>query len=591
MTKMNDRLPRFNRRGWPLLTWLLMLSAIVGAVTGVQAQAPDTYAAEYPVSVNLDGDFSEWQGVETVRVTTGPQMTADPNLNGAFEFAAVADADNLYVLLRVEDANIVAGQHGVMYWFEDSVEIYVNGTGDLELTSYAPGVAQITVPAVNIGRPVDQSLIVGINHESVPARAAVVATDNGYAMEVAIPLRTNVWTLDPASDVPIGFQIQVNSSSGGDRDAKLSWSPRDQSEDRSYTDPSVFGQLVFQDSGRPATSGQPLAEPTAAPTEQPAAQGNFSVQGTTILNPQGQPFVAKGVNVNGYNWVWTRPTAPDVDLIGDCWGFNLVRVNSFLFSGQVPYPQYDVNNDLDAIVQAYTSRGIVVVFEGHDRIGAYYEGDDLNALVSWFTDLANRYKDNPYVWFNVMNEPGGWQEVNAEKWLRVHQEVIHAVRNVVGADNIIIVEGAHGGQDASGQHGGLVSDADSAILSLSDQILNFGGQSYENIVFSIHTYDQWNYGDAKLADFFDRVQARNLAMIVGEFGVRTNADTTAAFRSTFNTAVPRGIGRVVWHWDGGDNNDLTTNTSQGGGWEINDCANPTNLSEMGQAVWNDNHGG
>lgn len=586
-TETNDLMSRVNWRTWRELTWLLVVCALAGFVTGVLAQADDTYTARYPVSVVLDGDLTEWQGVETRRVTTGPQMTDDPALTGAFTFAALADADDLYVMVQVEDANIVAGQHGEMYWLEDSVEIYINGSGDAGLTTYTPAVVQLTVPAVNIGRPSDQSVIAGINHENVPARAAVVGTENGYAMEVAIPLRTNVWTLDPNSGAPVGFQIQVNSSSGADRDVKLSWSPHDQTDDRSYADPSVFGQLVFQSDG----SQPPASEQTAVPpTEPPVTAGSFSVQGTQILTPQGQPFVAKGVNVSGYQWVWTRPTVADADLIVDCWGFNLVRVNSFLFRGQVPYQQFDVNNDLDAIVQAFTSRGVVVVFEGHDRIGGYYEGGDLTALVDWFAGLAARYKDNPYVWFDVMNEPGGWQEVNAEKWLRVHQDVIRAIRNA-GNNSIIIVEGAHGGQDASGLHGGLVSDAESAILSLADQILNFDGQTFDNIVFSIHTYDQWNYGDAKLADFFDRVQARGLAMLVGEYGVRTNVDTTGAFRSMFATTVPRGIGRVVWHWDGGDDNDLTTGTSQGGGWEINDCANPTNLSEMGQAVWNDNHGG
>ena len=49
------------------------------------------------------------------------------------------------------------------------------------------------------------------------------------------------------------------------------------------------------------------------------------------------------------------------------------------------------------------------------------------------------------------------------------------------------------------------------------------------------------------------------------------------------------MGRVVWQWDGSDRNDLTASQIEGGGWEINDCANPTNLSPLGKLVWADNH--
>jgi hypothetical protein len=311
------------------------------------------------------------------------------------------------------------------------------------------------------------------------------------------------------------------------------------------------------------------------------------VKDSTILDPNGQPFVVKGTNVNGANWTWPRLTVPDADLITQCWKFNLVRVNSFLFTGQIPYPQYQTNNDLDAIIEAYTSRNIVVVLEAHDRIGSYYAGDDLTALIAWFTDLARRYRDNPYVWFDVANEPGGRRGIDTEQWVNMHGKVIAAIRDTAQANNVIIVEGAFGGQDAGNMDGNPVSE--SAILQESQKILGYNGQNYGNIVFSIHTYDLWNFGDAKMADFFDRVYAQHLALIVGEYGVSTGQDTQPAAQSLFNTAPSRGVGRIVWQWDGGDNNDLTVNTSQGGGWEIDNCQNPTNLSWLGQQVWNDNH--
>ncbi|MFN8528582.1 MAG: cellulase family glycosylhydrolase [Anaerolineae bacterium] len=311
----------------------------------------------------------------------------------------------------------------------------------------------------------------------------------------------------------------------------------------------------------------------------PAPTPGFTVRNSTIYDPNGREFVANGVNVNGFNWVWQRSTVGDVDLIVDCWNFNLIRVNSFLFTGQIQYPQFTDNNDLDAIISTYTSRGIVVVLEAHDRIGSYYQGADLDVLVNWFTDLAARYRDNPYVWFDVMNEPGGRDGIDRDQWVNMHGRVIEAIRGT-GAQNIIIVEGAYGGQD---------SPDDSAILRYASDILNYNGQQYENIVFSIHPYDLWAGGSGILSSFLDHARAQELTILIGEYAIYTDQDTRRATEAVFGSVLEREIGRVVWHWDGSDYNKLTENTTRGGGWEINDCVNPTNLSWLGQQVWAANH--
>ncbi len=552
-----------------------------------EAAAGETYYAAFPVTVAVDGNLAEWAAVPYATFTDGPQPSPNPAQDGTVSFAAVADAQNLYFSVVVTDATIIAGQHGAEYWNEDSVEIYINATGNLDLTAYAPGVAQITIPAVNIGLPREQTRFAGVNWEAARTTAVVVATPTGYAVEASVPLVTDQWNITPVQDGVLGFQVQLNGASQPEaRDIKLSWSNRDKVNDQSHANPSVFGRLVFSQVGDGAPVPPPAATATPAEVVDVGGQtGGFTVDGAAIYDPNGNLFVAKGVNVSGLNWVWSRRTTDDVGLIVDCWGFNLVRVNNFLFQGEVRWPQVDVNNDLDAIVRTFTERGIVVVFEAHDRIGGYYQGGELETLVNWFTDLANRYRDNPYVWFDVSNEPGARGWIDVDNWLNMHRQVIRAIRDTAGANNVIIVEGANGGQDAGDISSGNVADASSAILSLGDQVITFDGKTYPNIVFSIHPYDQWNGGDARMANFFDRVIAQNHAMIIGEYGVYTDQDVQPATQTIFNTAPPRRIGLIVWHWDGSDDNDLTTGTSTGGGWEIDDCANPTNLSWLGQMVW------
>ena len=59
------------------------------------------------------------------------------------------------------------------------------------------------------------------------------------------------------------------------------------------------------------------------------ASKNFSVEGSKIIDPNGNHFIVKGVNVNGPHWPWKRSTVKDVDLITEVWKFNTVRVNCF----------------------------------------------------------------------------------------------------------------------------------------------------------------------------------------------------------------------------------------------------------------------
>ncbi|NJR12726.1 hypothetical protein HC776_02345 [bacterium] len=59
--------------------------------------------------------------------------------------------------------------------------------------------------------------------------------------------------------------------------------------------------------------------------------------------------------------------------------------------------------------------------------------------------------------------------------MNMHGRVIEAIRNTAQADNIIIVEGAFGGQDNPEATAAPV--VDSAILNYSDLILNYNGQA------------------------------------------------------------------------------------------------------------------
>jgi beta-glucosidase len=236
----------------------------------------ETYYAPFPLSITLDGDFGDWEGVP--RVTIPEEAKDYPDLS-AVTFAAAADETHLYFMGDVTDDNIISGEHGTDYWNEDSVEFYVNGTGDLSLTSYRDGVAQITVPPLNIGRSPEESIVAGVRAETADSRVVAVETNKGYAVEVAIPLKNDVWNIRLDHGSVIGFQVHLNGASTANRDLKIIWSALDKA-DKSYQNPSVFGQLIFFEIGQTEVAEvEPTPRPTAIPVPEDAAykQADLSI--------------------------------------------------------------------------------------------------------------------------------------------------------------------------------------------------------------------------------------------------------------------------------------------------------------------------
>ena len=330
----------------------------------------------------------------------------------------------------------------------------------------------------------------------------------------------------------------------------------------------------------PAPSPQPIEPEIISdppPNRNGRANGEFQVRGEHIYDPSGREFIVKGVN----KFTFDQGSSKQVDQIKNDWKFNTVRLNYFL--------EGESGQQLHSNIQSYSENEVVTIVELHDRTGKYWEGNDLIRLKGWFKDLAQRYKDNPYVWFNIANEPGGSKSAQqTDKWLRQHQEVIKVIRDDVGASNPIVVDAHFWGQDVGEWSTTPVKEAKSAILSHGDQIKRFGGKTYDNIIFSVHMYDQWNFGEAKMADYLDRIEDKDYAVIVGEYGQINNGFATReATDDMFKVTAPREIGRIAWVWSAKDSNDLTT-TKNGGGEHINDDNNPTNLSWLGERVWADN---
>ena len=259
-----------------LLIGVVIVLKISGGSTknllkSVPAEIPgEVVYIPFPVSITLDGDLADWEGIPTHFVDYGPKPATSPEENGSFTFATAADAENFYISMQMPDKNIIAGKHDTNFWNEDSMEFYINASEDLNARTFGPKIFQANINATDIGNTDPDGLtITGTNGADHVVRGFVFKTETGWAFEAAVPLQD---LLVPSHGLEIGFQAQINGASAVDRDIKLIWSKAD-TTDQSWQLPILFGRAIFFELGRkdvPVSSGAQTL-PTETPTPAPVA--------------------------------------------------------------------------------------------------------------------------------------------------------------------------------------------------------------------------------------------------------------------------------------------------------------------------------
>lgn len=233
---------------------------------------------------------------------------------------------------------------------------------------------------------------------------------------------------------------------------------------------AVDGAVVW--AGKVAASGQSVAVPvhiggpgsrivTSVPVTggvhlSPAAS-QYTVAGNHILDQYGNRVTFRGVNRNGLDY---RPVLywggwSDIAAMGD-WGASIVRLQ---LSEDFWLPQsclYDPGYAklVDAEVTMIHAKGMVALLDLNSTLttttcpakAERHQMADSHALDFW-RSVAARYKDRPYVAFDLFNEPFA---ISPQVWRNggdMHgwraagmQQMYDAVRST-GATNLIFVSG------------------------------------------------------------------------------------------------------------------------------------------------------
>lgn len=192
--------------------------------------------------------------------------------------------------------------------------------------------------------------------------------------------------------------------------------------------------------------------------------GELSVNGTNIIDENGEKFQLKGVSTHGLQWYPQYVNKETFEYMRDNWKINAVRLAMY------SDPNVGYNTNLHKIVENgveyATDAGLYVIIDWHILSDGNPNTNKV-AAINFFKEMAEKYKENNNVIYEICNEPNG--DVQWERDIKPYaQDVIKEIREI-DEDAIIVVGTPTWSQDV-------------------DVVAKSPINGYENIMYTLHFY-------------------------------------------------------------------------------------------------------
>lgn len=298
-----------------------------------------------------------------------------------------------------------------------------------------------------------------------------------------------------------------------------------------------------------------VLQPASAATPAATAPG-LHVSGQNVVESNGQTFVMRGIN---HEHVWFTNQTGSFANIKNYAHANTVRV--VLGSGQ----RWGPSNDVANVVGLCKQNRLICVLEIADTTGYGEQAGAASldqAVDYWIGHKADLVGQENYIIINVGNEPIG--NNNPGQWTSAASNAIARLR-AAGFQHLLMMDAPNWGQDWN-----FVMRDTAQSVEAADPM--------HNTVFSVHMYSVFNQA-SYISAYFDAFKAKNLPLVVGEFGYRFDSSQVDD-EAVMSQAVARGIGYIGWSWAGNTDSrlDMTNNF------------NPNALSPWGSLIINDPNG-
>ena len=251
----------------------------------------------------------------------------------------------------------------------------------------------------------------------------------------------------------------------------------------------------------------------------------FKVDGTKLLDANGNEFVMRGVN-HAHTWFQDKLDIA-IEAIAAT-GSNTVRI--VLADGD----QWNKSTpeEVEQIIAKCIEYKMIAVLEVHDATGKEERTYLDNAVDFWIelTDILNAHTDTVIV--NIANEwIGKW---DASKWKVVYSSAITKMREA-GIKNTIMVDAA-----GWGQYGASIKQSGKAV---------FESDPDRNTMFSVHMYGTAGKDEKTITDNLKGATDQGLCIIVGEFGYNhSDGDVDEGFIMQY--CNDNDLGWLGWSWKG-----------------------------------------
>ena len=246
----------------------------------------------------------------------------------------------------------------------------------------------------------------------------------------------------------------------------------------------------------------------------------LSTSGNKIVNSDGNQVVLHGVNRSGleYDKNGNQMSQMEFDYICQDWQAKIIRIP---FNQEWIITDEAYNNFLDEVIGWIKNNGAYVLLDlqWQNTTTKIPRIPDTSAVTMW-KKLAERYKDDPAILFDIHNEA---HDVGFDEWRSRAIEIIEGIRTV-HSKSLILVSGLNWANDIS--------------------VWARNPLPYENIVYSLHVYPWFSNAtnfDELVGNFSDQIP-----IFVGEFGgYGENIDWGKQLIAYLNE---KQLGWTAWSW-------------------------------------------
>ena len=296
------------------------------------------------------------------------------------------------------------------------------------------------------------------------------------------------------------------------------------STDSSKETSSVINSVISSDDSS-ETSVVTSATESSESKPVTASEDGFKVDGTKLLDANGNEFIMRGIN-HAHAWYLKEDTTA-IKAIAET-GANTVRI---VCSDGQQWTK-DSREMLETVIDLCIDNEMIAVVEVHDATGK----DDISAL-RHVTDYWIEMKDSligkeQYVILNIANEwTGSW---NSTLWRDGYVEAIPKLREA-GIKNTLLIDAGGWGQFGKSIH------------EYGEEVFN--SDPDKNTMFAVHMYGTAGKNRQTIENNLGIATDKGLCVIVGEFGYNhTDGDVDEDYIMEY--CQKNGIGYLGWSWKG-----------------------------------------